>query len=135
MLRLGCAQQFHAQPSDSTGAAVGSDERAIKTLSLKGDIIMPQLGNAARGSDKTERQTHITQQMEIQERHISRFTDLIATLEKRLNPLLGAAPPDDEKVTGDEAVLVPLANDLRGNNDSINRSIYLLDSILNRLEL
>lgn len=86
--------------------------------------------------DKTEKsRKEVLEQMEIQKTILEKLEGVCSVLMERLAPISHQEPPSAKGEGEDVVALVPIANDLKNNNDCICRVNDRLGGIIARLEL
>ena len=96
------------------------------------------MAGVGKGADcaKTERQSHILEQMGNQEKNLDLLKRATAELLTRLIPALRDSEPSPDKES--ETVspsLAPLAENLKKNNDQISYVVERINDAIDRLEL
>lgn len=82
------------------------------------------------------RSPQIVEQLNDQDKLLSKFSDLVKQLEDKLNTITR----NDEETWNSineapETPLVEIANELRNNNHRIESKIFSIESLINRIEL
>ena len=76
-------------------------------------------------------------QLTIYETKVSKLAEIVAILESRLRSISRIKPPSEIQVDGkkEPKQLVPLAQEIKNNNDKIAEQINIIESIIQRLEV
>jgi len=83
-----------------------------------------------------KRQERQVSQMTTQTQNVAnRLKNLIVELETQLQPVLREAMPPEEKPEEVEPVLVPLAREIKGINETVFIMIGKIEDIITRLEI
>ena len=77
----------------------------------------------------------IREQMEIQDKHLSELSDLFEQLEDKLKTVIFNEEVSESSQLEHIKTLVPLADEIRNNNNIIQTKIIDLRSIIERIEL
>jgi len=87
------------------------------------------------GSSKQERQSEVGAELELLEREVSRYLDLILRGGDKLSSVLRQELPVGPSETGEVPGLVPLAEDIRRQKNRLTDGNGSLESLFTRLEL
>ena len=89
------------------------------------------------GKENSVGEPQVFAQLTKYETKVSKLAEIVAILESRLRSISRIKPPSEIQVDGkkEPKQLVPLAQEIKNNNDKIAEQINIIESIIQRLEV
>jgi len=89
------------------------------------------------GKDNSVGEPQVVAQLAKYETKVSKLAEIVATLESRLRSISRIKPPQEIRVDGrkEPEQLVPLAQEIKNNNDKMAEEINIIESIIQRIEV